>query len=83
MKIIKVRKVFRRTISIRDSQVKAALKKNEPVRIVYGNWFMDLSVEDLKKGIISLKQRFRTKFGRESEPYALVDYEWKPSGSLY
>jgi hypothetical protein len=49
MRIIQVKKVFKRTVSVRDSQVKAALEKNEPVRVVYGKWFMDLSMEDLKK----------------------------------
>lgn len=75
-KIVKVKKLYRNHISLRDYVVENAIKKNIPIKVLYNKKSMMISVDRLKKRFSLTPLLFSSKFS-ENQQYKLYDFEWK------
>ena len=74
MKTKQVSKLWKgRFVSVRDSEVQAAIKKGG-FRLFHNEQIMELSVEELK-ALKPTGQNHQSKFGGS---YQLIDITWKP-----
>ncbi len=78
MKEITLRKIWKRTISIRGYIVRDCIDKNESLTVRIGDEFMIFSPRDLEEKRFKMtKREFSSKYNPVQQ-YDLVDYQWKP-----
>lgn len=78
-KTIRINRLWRDLVSIRDYVVQDCIKKNHSVRVLYGEKSMTLTPKDLRKGFQTLgNKKFNSKYGGK---YELVDFKWLPSSN--
>ena len=74
---IKVNKLYKGCIDIRDHIVRKCIENNEECIIKHGNQKMTLTPQDLKtKKVSESKNTFKSEYG--TPPYKLYQYEWAP-----
>jgi len=73
---VKVTKLYKGCVEVRNYDVKKCIDKNESMTIVYDGNSMELSPEELENNIKSTSPEFPSKMGGKS--YKLYGYEWNP-----
>ena len=70
--VVRVKKIYKGYVSVRDYIVKEAIENGEDLVIRYGRQTM---VVNPRKGILSSGE-FKSKYG--GRKYSLIDFKWKP-----
>lgn len=76
MKTIVKKKIYNGMAELRDYEVQRFIKLNQPVRIIIGDEYMDLTVAELKKGHINNTQHSIINNG---QTYKLIGWRWNPT----
>jgi virulence-associated protein VagC len=75
---VKIRKLFRNMVSIRDYIVRKCILENVSLKIIHEGEYMILNPDDLKNKSFQLtKQKFDSKF-IDNKKYELMDFYWNP-----
>lgn len=80
MKKVKVKKLFRGCVSVRDYIVTEAIRNNEPLQIKFDNNVMVLQPSELKEKQVDKSEILQSKFG--DQKYQLIDYKWQPTKTM-
>lgn len=75
MRKIFKKKIYNGMVELREHERDRFVRDETPVRIVVEDYYMDISVAELKKGIYINTQTSR--FG--TKPYRMLGWRWKPT----
>lgn len=73
---VKVTKMYKGLVEVRNYDVKKCIENNESMTIVYDGDYMELSPEELENDVRSISKEFPSKMG--GKPYKLYGYEFNP-----
>ena len=73
---VKVTKLYKGLVEVRDYDVKRCIEENESMRILYDGDYMTLSPEELENSRKTISKEFPSKTGGKS--YKLYGYEFNP-----
>ncbi len=73
---VKVTKMYRGLVEVRNYDVQKCIDNNESMTIVYDGDSMELSPEELENDVKSISKEFPSKMG--GKPYKLYGYEFNP-----
>jgi hypothetical protein len=73
---VKVTKLYKGLVEVRNYDVKKCIENDEPMIISYAGESMELSPEELDSDVRSISKEFPSKMG--GKPYKLYGYEWNP-----
>lgn len=76
-KKVKVRKLYKGYVSIRDYVVKKCISKEQGIEVSYNDTIMVLTPEDLERGIHLHHQKFLSMFS--DRKYLLIDFKFNPT----
>ena len=76
-KRIKVTKVYKGNVELRDYDVHQAIKDGDSIEIELGKDIMTLSTNQLQGNIVSTSKLFPSKMGGKA--YKLYGYAWEPN----
>jgi hypothetical protein len=77
---VKVRKLFKGFVSIRDYVVQTCIRKNQKLVVEYESQKMTLSVEDLKNKFQIHKRVFQSEYSKKYNTYQLLDFKFIVDG---
>lgn len=80
MKRIKVKKVFKGCISLRDYAVEEAIEQSKGIMVEFQEGEMFLGVDELKKG---KRNNLKLQSSWGDKTYDLIDYPWQPNPRLF
>jgi hypothetical protein len=73
---VKVTKLYKGLVEVRNYDVKKCIDNDESLTIVYDGDSMELSPKELDSDVKSISKEFPSKMGGKS--YKLYGYEWNP-----
>lgn len=74
---VKVTKMYKGLVEVRNYDVQKCIDNDESMTIVYDADSMELSPEELKNDVKSISKEFPSKVG--GKPYKLYGYEFNPT----
>ena len=75
---IKVDKIFRGHVSVRDYRVQHCVDHGLDLRIEHDDEYMVVSHKQLKQGLFQFHKRsFKSRF-KKGQKYELIDFKWVP-----
>lgn len=79
---VRVNKLFRGMVDVRDYTVKECIEKGHALRITHDGEVMILTPDELMSKQLQISKPMKSKFGSDKD-YRLISFKWDPNEISY